>query len=603
MSIGFNVSTGASGASSFNVNAVVAGLNQASISENPGKALFGDISISGRILGDITNNGSITSLDAQTYYRWAKGGTVSSDQAQYIEGVLNPYMLTNSTTYAAYLTGVSTTGQSVLFPDGSAQTASASKTINDLGFVFPVKLRNTDDNNLTYRNMTVIMSDGRVKGWGYNQTYNLGDGMTGVNRNNVVDVAFPPDFPGAYELHAAHNIVACCIDVNGQLWTWGRNDQGSCGVGSTAAVPSPRNVSLLPANSIFGKVVIQVAYPNGQEGVDFILVLCSDGTVHACGYNGFGQCGNGNTTQRTSFVQVTLSGGGLFSGVTQISCGRERYTTCGAVSNGTLYVWGYNGDYNLGNGNTTSNIFNPQPRTNASLAGKTVVSCDAGYLTFYALCSDKTLHGWGNANYGQLGTGARSVYTTPVQINTNVSSVNAGGYDYTIATIIKADNTAWFAGSPYYLLIPEATTDGYGNFTGYNYEGSSQLTNQWYQLTGLTGTIKKVTHGGTGSYNYIHVLMTNGYVYAYGFNDYGQLGVGSTITAWNGTDPYTGHNTGPKLVNIDPVEDMATYGNGAGAQMAFLTKKGKVKVCGHNGDFGVLMQNNIHSPTTVPLTV
>ena len=602
MSIGFNVPTGASGASSFNVNAVVTGLIQASISENPGKALFKDVAIGPRFLGDITNKGNVLQIDAQIYYKWSKGLLTDAAQVAYIEGVLNPYMLTNSVTYANYLTGTSTTGQSVLFPDGTSQTTSASKTINDLGFVFPVKLRNTDDNHQGYRNMTVIMSDGRVKGWGYNQAYNLGDGHTGVNRNNVVDVAFPPDFPGAYELHAAHNIVACCIDVNGQLWTWGRNDQGSCGIGSTAAVPIPRNVSLLPANSIFGKVVTQVAYPNGQEGVDFILVLCSDGTVHACGYNGFGQCGNGNTTQQTSFVQVRLSGGGTFSGVTQISCGRERYTTCGAVSNGTLYVWGYNGDANLGNGNTTSNIFNPQPRTNGSLSGKTVVSCDAGLLTFYALCSDKTLHGWGNSNYGQLGTGARSQYTTPVQINTNVSSINAGGWDYPIATIIKADNTAWFAGEQSNLLIPEF--DNYGTIIGW-----IGLTNQWYQLVGLPvgQTIKKVTHGGSrdggGSYNYIHVLMTNGYVYAYGYNGYGQLGVGSNINAWNGTDPYTGVNTGPKLVNIDPVEDMAPYGAGAGCQMAFLTKKGKVKICGHNGDFGVLMQNDVRSPTTVPLTV
>ena len=72
------------------------------------------------------------------------------------------------------------------------------------------------------------------------------------------------------------------------------------------------------------------------------IVLKSDGTVWTWGYNGFGQLGDGTTTNRTTPVQVS----GL-TGVTAIATG--GYHTVALKNDGTVWVWGGNQDAELGN--------------------------------------------------------------------------------------------------------------------------------------------------------------------------------------------------------------------------------------------------------------
>ena len=491
---------------------------------------------------------------------------------------------------------------SVTFGDGTIQSSNAVNSLKSSGFNYPVALMNTSQQNSAYRHAMVIMADGGVKGWGYDQTYNLGTGNTGTNRNFPADVGFPNDFPGAAQVFTCSNLVSFCIDVNGQLWSWGRNDYGSCGNGTASPLPFPQNVSLLSSGSIYGKTVTSVSTPCGTEGIDFVMVLCSDGTVHAAGYNGYGQCGDGTTTNRSYFVRC-----GSLTGVTALSCGRERYTACSAVAGGALYTWGYNGDAQVGQGNTTSNVYSPVQRGN-SLAGKTVTAVGHNQLCAYALCSDGTLHGCGNQNYGQFGVGNRSQYSTYTQINTNVASFNASHYDYSICTVIKNDGTVYYAGYegyiiPYTINTPYYTYDIYGSVTGGPYNSWSQsITNGWYQLTGMTGTPQKVIHYGTGSYNSIAVLMTSGVIYAYGYNGNGNLGVGLTWTNVPfGSDGSNGYQ-GPQKVKCDLAADIGCFGTSNIAVLMILTRKGMLKITGYPADMQIPMQQSvIYVPTTVPL--
>lgn len=491
----------------------------------------------------------------------------------------------------------------VTFGDGTIQSTNAVNSLASVGFQYVSKLMNTSQQNGAYRHGFAIMSDGRVKGWGYDQTYTLGTGRTSVDREYPVDVGFPDDFPGADQVFTCSNLAAFCIDVNGQLWSWGRNDYGSCGNGTASPVSVPQNVSLLSSGSIYGKTVTFVSTPPGPEGIDFVMVLCSDGTAHAAGYNGYGQIGDGTTTNRVYFTRC-----GTLTGVTAISCGRERYTSCSAVASGALYTWGYNGDYQVGQGNATSNVYSPVQRGN-SLAGKTVTAVGHNQLCAYALCSDGTLHGCGNQNYGQLGVGNRSAYSTYIQINTNVASFNASHYDYAICTVIKTDNTVYYAGYEGYIVgatinTPYYTHDIYGTVTGGPYDSWTQnVTNGWYQLTGMTGTPQKVIHYGSGSYNVIAVLMTSGVIYAYGYNGEGNTGTGST---WAyipiGYEGSTGY-TGPLRVKCDLAADIGSLGYSNIGCLMVLTRKGKLKLSGHPADYqsGGLQRSTVAVPTLIPL--
>jgi hypothetical protein len=93
-----------------NYTAVANGILQAAVATQPGLALFGTTQVDGRSLGDINNSGTITSADSLDYTKWAQGVNFDVNQVAWIENTLNPYILANPVTYAAYLTPNSSVG-------------------------------------------------------------------------------------------------------------------------------------------------------------------------------------------------------------------------------------------------------------------------------------------------------------------------------------------------------------------------------------------------------------------------------------------------------------------------------------------------------------
>jgi alpha-tubulin suppressor-like RCC1 family protein len=76
------------------------------------------------------------------------------------------------------------------------------------------------------------------------------------------------------------------------------------------------------------------------------VVLLSDGTVKAVGYNSEGELGDGTTTNR--YTAVSVSG---VSGVTQVAAG--PFHSLALKSDGSVKSWGYNPYGQLGDGTTT----------------------------------------------------------------------------------------------------------------------------------------------------------------------------------------------------------------------------------------------------------
>lgn len=462
----------------------------------------------------------------------------------------------------------------VNFPDGTTQT-----TAMGAHGMWPTKFMSCEDQNTAYRHAFAIFKDGSVRGWGHGGWWRLGLGANDRHSNVAVSPAFPATFPGAAAIHTSNEVHQAVVDVNGQLWTWGVNAYGQCGVGHANPVKVPTNISTIASNSIYGKQVWKIWLPCGAEDVGFMLIHCTDGTVHACGYNGYGQCGNGNTTNQYYTVRC-----GTLTGVTHISCGRENYTTCTAVANGQLYSWGYNGDYQLGTGNTTS-VSTPTLRNANSLAGKTITKAVAGYLTVMALASDGTLHGAGNQNSGSFGVGNTSVYSTFTQINTLVSDFYNSGYDYHVAIVKKTDNKLWMAGSNNYVVAPvtvQTGTDGYGNPI---YSTSTPAMTTWTEVkfpaaVNFTSVYPiKFIKGGTGSYNTFLALMNDGSVYAWGYNGNGALGIGDDGI---GSVYATGTSTA-KQVLIRACADIALWGHGSETSSGFITNDRGLYGCGYGG--------------------
>lgn len=121
-----------------NGEAVSQALLQAATNNQPGRALFWDVTIGGRKLGDINNTGDVISADALSYLKWSVGEPITDQERNWIEYVLNPYMENNYAAYSAYF--VTLGGTSYLYEhemgvdaDGAPMEAYIQSSDFDIG--------------------------------------------------------------------------------------------------------------------------------------------------------------------------------------------------------------------------------------------------------------------------------------------------------------------------------------------------------------------------------------------------------------------------------------------------------------------------------------
>lgn len=153
--------------------------------------------------------------------------------------------------------------------------------------------------------------------------------------------------------------VRMALTWDGQIYTWGANAWGQLGIGATGAKCSPQLVSSLPAPAV------QVA-ASGYHAVAHL----EDGSLWAWGYNGSGQLGDGTTNYRLSPVQSASA----LSRVMDISVGGSH--TLAILGDLSLHAWGYNGGGQLGDGTQTNRSL-PQQVHGAGNSG----FYNAGYAT------------------------------------------------------------------------------------------------------------------------------------------------------------------------------------------------------------------------------
>ena len=83
---------------------------------------------------------------------------------------------------------------------------------------------------------------------------------------------------------------------DGTLWGCGYNDYGQLGLGDTANRYTFTQITTNIDN-------IKQIYC----GYHYALILENDGTLWGCGYNGYGQLGLGDNTDRNTFIQVATN--------------------------------------------------------------------------------------------------------------------------------------------------------------------------------------------------------------------------------------------------------------------------------------------------------
>jgi alpha-tubulin suppressor-like RCC1 family protein len=224
--------------------------------------------------------------------------------------------------------------------------------------------------------------------------------------------------------------------------------------------------------------------------------------VSGIGTNGY--LGNSALGRISSPVQTTAGG----TNWKLISAG--FYITSGIKTDGTLWLWGWNAYGQLGN-NTVTSASSPIQTVSAGTNWKLV---SAGYYHFSAIKTDGTLWSWGQNTKGQLGDNTLVKKSSPVQTipgGTNWKFVTCG-LIHTAA--IKADGTLWMWGD-------DSSGQLGNNLSGFGLAYSSPIQ------TVASGTNWKSV--SCGEY-WSAAIKTNGTLWTWGGNaNYGQLGDNTSV--------------------------------------------------------------------------
>jgi hypothetical protein len=287
--------------------------------------------------------------------------------------------------------------------------------------------------------------------------------------------------------------------VNGGLWLWGLN------TGDNTVTNRSSPVQTISSGTNWKSVVDGITSTNA--------CIKTDGTLWLWGEGSSGQLGNNATTSRSSPVQTISTG----TNWKQVSGAGSH--TASIKTDGTLWLWGDGANGRLGN-NATTNRSSPV-QTISTGADWKQVACGGGGHTA-CIKTNGTLWMWGVGGSGQLGDNTAVGKSSPVQTisaTTDWKQVSCGSSH---TACIKTDGTLWLWGL---------------NTNGQLGDNTATSRSSPVQTIGAATNWKQVSCGEF----HTSAIKTDGTLWLWGFNDYGQLG-DNTIT--NKSSPVQTVSTG-----------------------------------------------------------
>jgi alpha-tubulin suppressor-like RCC1 family protein len=243
-----------------------------------------------------------------------------------------------------------------------------------------------------------VTSTGRVFTWGLNNDGQLGDGTT-VSKNSPTNITsmFDLDTDDRIVGVTAGSFHTIAYTLAGSVFVWGLNNHGQLGNNQTDSQSLPVNIDDTLGFEI-GEVPVQVA-----AGDSHTLILTNMGKVFAFGGNGHGQLGIGTTSdQLIPRDIVPLLGLEQDEHVTQLVAGHLNSAI--ATNNGRMFVFGSNENGQLGP--STDDVLTPIEAADLFLtvSGESVSSLTFGPTHSFYLTSLGRLYGLGENSDGQLGS-------------------------------------------------------------------------------------------------------------------------------------------------------------------------------------------------------
>ncbi len=249
-----------------------------------------------------------------------------------------------------------------------------------------------------------VSESGKVYCWGWNYFGQLGDG-TNIDKNKPVAV-YTSSLGNikftSISLGAKH---ACAIGNDGKTYCWGINTSGQLGDGTNAnkTIPVAVNTS--------------VTFNSISLGEDHACGIDTTGVVYCWGSNSGGALGIGSTLSSKNLPTAIKASTPPFN---HISSGKAY--TCGTITNGQVYCWGFNLFGQVGNGHISPYETKPVLLNTSNIGNVYFTNIFTGYAHTCAMSTTNKIYCWGVGATGQLGTGDLAI-AAPLPTSLDTSSI------------------------------------------------------------------------------------------------------------------------------------------------------------------------------------
>ena len=316
-------------------------------------------------------------------------------------------------------------------------------------------------------------------------------------------------------------LCASVIKSDGSLWMWGCDSYGQLGVGQGAKYADggamKTHICEVPVKVMDNVRTVSLGYSHSAA-------IKTDNSLWMWGDNTHGELGIGITGNAlsSSFNPIQTIPVKVMDNVSAVSCGSSY--TAAIKGDGSLWVWGTNGQsgYLLGNGGVGNETVSPdssysvQTQTIPMKIMDDVSAVCCGQYSAAAIKKDGSLWMWGRNREGQLGTGSTRDSNIPVKVMDDVAAVSCGADN---TAVIKADGSLWVWGS-----------NEHGQL-GNGGEGDQTQQRGIHNMVTCQSVPVKIMDDvcavSCGSGNFTAAIKTDGSLWTWGIDSYGQLGNGS----------------------------------------------------------------------------
>ncbi|KAM7529890.1 hypothetical protein LguiB_033300 [Lonicera macranthoides] len=232
----------------------------------------------------------------------------------------------------------------------------------------------------------------QVYSWGWGDFGRLGHG-------NSSDLFTPQPIKSLHGLRIRQ--IACgdshclAVTMEGEVQSWGRNQNGQLGLGTTEDSLIPQKIE-----SFKGVSVKMVA-----AGAEHTAAVTVDGDIYGWGWGRYGNLGLGDRNDRLVPEKVSVADG---EKMVLVACGWRH--TISVSSSGGLYTYGWSKYGQLGHGDFEDHLV---PHKLEALEKHSISQISGGWRHTMALSSEGKLYGWG---WNKVGVGDNVDHCSPMEV-------------------------------------------------------------------------------------------------------------------------------------------------------------------------------------------